>query len=294
MASNSSSERVAVVICTGSYHTPAPYEPFMKALVSSGLFEAYFPQRPTCDLNKLNVGDIDHPDLDRGPPPEGYPTDLDDMAVFHQLLERLVVREGKPVILLGHSSGGVIATQAAMPELLYKTRHAQGHSGGVIGLFYVGAFLVPVGESAHSFFQPKDGTPVIRPFVRVSRSSHPAASRILERGRDGGEDERWAATLTASPLNTGVLSNDGYSAMPCAYVVLDDDACLPQIYQENMIALQSQRGNVFTVYHAPSGHSPHLAGQNRWSTRWLISCIRFVEWRFPSMNKVNVSLNGCI
>ncbi|KAK1145462.1 hypothetical protein N8T08_004337 [Aspergillus melleus] len=78
-------------------------------------------------------------------------------------------------------------------------------------------------------------------------------------GIETNEAEEWAATLTASPLNTGVLSNDGYSAVPCAYVVLDEDACLPQMYQNNMIALQSQRGNVFTVYHAPSGHSPHLS-----------------------------------
>ncbi|KAK1145463.1 hypothetical protein N8T08_004338 [Aspergillus melleus] len=128
----------------------------MKALASSTeFFEAYCPQRPTCNLSKLNVGDIDHPDFSRGPPPEGYPNDLDDAAVVHELLERLVVREGKPVIRLGHSSGGVIATQAAILELLYKARQAQGHPGGVIELFYVGAFLVPVGKSAHSFFQPK-------------------------------------------------------------------------------------------------------------------------------------------
>lgn len=54
------------------------------------------------------------------------------------------------------------------------------------------------------------------------------------------------------------LTNDAYSVLPCAYLVLDNDLMLPKEYQETMIALQAKNGNVLTVYHAPSGHSPHL------------------------------------
>lgn len=73
------------------------------------------------------------------------------------------------------------------------------------------------------------------------------------------EATKWAKTLTASPAMHEKLTNDAYSALPCAYLVLDDDKSLPREYQEGMIALQEQQGNVFTVYHAPSGHSPHLS-----------------------------------
>lgn len=162
-----SRQQIAVVICTASYHTPVPYGPFMKALNASR-FEAYCPQRPTCDLSRLNVGDTKNPDFDLGPPPEGYPNDLDNAAVLHELLEQLIVREDKPVLLLGHSSGGVVASQAAIPELQYEKRRKQQKQGGVIGIFFVGAFVIPVGESVHSFYQPKDGTQITPPFVRVS------------------------------------------------------------------------------------------------------------------------------
>lgn len=164
MATNQTA-KVAVIICTGSYHTPAPYEPFRQSLERRG-FEAYCPQRPTCDLSQLNVGDVNHPDFDLGPPAEGYPTDSDDVQVINQLLDKLVVQEGKEVIMLGHSSGSLIASQAAAPEVQYKSRQAMGQSGGVIGIFFENAFVIPVGESVHTFFQPKEGPIVTPPYMR--------------------------------------------------------------------------------------------------------------------------------
>ncbi|PYI08008.1 hypothetical protein BO78DRAFT_442225 [Aspergillus sclerotiicarbonarius CBS 121057] len=273
--------QVAVVICTASYHTPAPYGPFMEALTSHGLFEAHCPQRATCDLSKLNVGDdFQHPDFNRDPPPGGgYPNDLDDVQIVHQLLDRLINQENKLVLLLGHSSGGLVATQAAIPELQYKNRGAQ--KGGVIGIFYVGRFVVPVGESVHSFFQPKDGSLRVPPFVQFYKHGKDGLATTIEtaqymfKGLDDPQAvEKWTATLTASPVNTGTLTNDAYAALPCAYVVLDEDTCLPSAYQEGMIAVQTQRENVnFTVYHAPTGHSPHLS----WMEPLVGTVVEFLE-----------------
>jgi hypothetical protein len=36
----------------------------------------------------------------------------------------------------------------------------------VIGIFYVGGMVVPLGESVHTFFHPKDGSWTPPPFVR--------------------------------------------------------------------------------------------------------------------------------
>jgi pimeloyl-ACP methyl ester carboxylesterase len=152
----------SVVICHGSYHTPEPYQPFIAALKRDGI-EAYCPQLPSSDLTRLNVGELSTPDYDREPPGDGYPQPSDDVVVVNELLTRLIVEEGKNIVLLGHSSGGFTATAAAVPQLLSSNRKLKGDTGGIIGIFYECAFVIPVGDSIHSFFQPKDGSPPIIP-----------------------------------------------------------------------------------------------------------------------------------
>lgn len=162
---------LAVVICHGSCHSPAPYLPLVDAFKARGI-EAYCPQLPTSDLSKLNVSNIDEPDFDREPPPGGYPQGDEDTEVILQVLKPLIHDEGKHVLLIGHSSGGWVTTQAAQPELQAKVRKANGQSGGIIGLLYMGAFVIPVGESVHSFFQPKEGPAVVPPFMQFHVSNY--------------------------------------------------------------------------------------------------------------------------
>jgi hypothetical protein len=78
----------------------------------------------------------------------------------------------------------------------------------------------------------------------------------------GPEDaQKWAGTLTASPILTSKLTNEAvYADLPCAYLVLDGDLTLPKEYQEGMVAAQVAHSKVpFTMYHCPAGHSPHLS-----------------------------------
>ncbi|THC90316.1 hypothetical protein EYZ11_010215 [Aspergillus tanneri] len=219
---------------------------------------------PTCDLNNLNVGDINDPDFNREPPTGGYPSDTEDVSTVMQILHMLV-NDGKLVLLVGHSSGGWVATQVAVPELHAKVRQLEGKPGGIIGLFYFGAFIIPVGESVHSFFQPKDGNIITPPFMRFHKFGVDGLGTIVDAPRfmfndlDADTASKWASTLTASPIMTTKLTNDPYSALPCAYVVLENDLTLPKAYQEGMVSLQSQSSKPFTVYYAPAGHSPHLS-----------------------------------
>ena len=67
------------------------------------------------------------------------------------------------------------------------------------------------------------------------------------------------ATLTASPVFTTVLRNDAYTALPCAYLLTENDLALPLAFQEKMVALQQARAGVhITIYQSACGHSPHL------------------------------------
>lgn len=165
-----SSSDYAVVICHGSYHSPELYGPLVEALKLKG-FGVYCPQLPTADLHKLNVGDVDDPDFDREPPTGGYPQGEEDTEAILSVLNPLVHDQGKKVLIIGHSSGGWVATQAARPDLQLEARKAEGKSGGIIGILYIGAFIIPVGESVNSFFQPKDGVFVTPPFMKFHVST---------------------------------------------------------------------------------------------------------------------------
>jgi pimeloyl-ACP methyl ester carboxylesterase len=150
------SQNPAVVIAHGFYHTPAPYQALIEAFNRRGI-DAYCPQLPTSNLHCLNVGDVNNPDFDLEPPAGGYPQGKEDTDALLAVLKPLI-DEGKPVLLLAHSAGGWVVTQAAVSDLQAKTRQAKGLDGGIIGILYYGAFVIPVNESIHSFFQPKDGT----------------------------------------------------------------------------------------------------------------------------------------
>ncbi|ROW10093.1 hypothetical protein VMCG_02034 [Cytospora schulzeri] len=268
---------LAVVICHASYHTPALYGPFLEALKAKCI-DAYCPQLPTADLTKLNVGDVKNPDFDLEPPAGGYPQGEEDTQAVLEVL-RPLVDEGKKILIIGHSSGGWVATEAARPELQAKTRAADGARGGIIGIFYMGAFVIPVGESIHSFFQPKDGNRVVPPFMTFHKHGFTGLGTInqpekfLFNDLDPADAQKWSRALTASPILTTKLSNDAYSALPSAYLVLEGDLTLPKEYQEGMVALQGQKTGQFTIYRCPAGHSPHLS----WTDGVVDTALDFVK-----------------
>ncbi len=74
------------------------------------------------------------------------PTMYDDAAFINKEAEKLA-DEGKDVILVGHSYGGVPVTEGAK-GLGKKERQAQGKKGGIVNLAYMTCLVPSVGESA--------------------------------------------------------------------------------------------------------------------------------------------------
>jgi hypothetical protein len=136
---------LTIVIVHGSSHTPAPYEPFRKALESRG-YETHCPQLPCAELQNLVINPL-NPDFSVPPPSAGHPPHSADSDFVKALLKTLVEEQGKKVLLVAHASGGWSATEAAVPEFQPAQRKKEGKMGGVIGIFYVTGFLVEMGES---------------------------------------------------------------------------------------------------------------------------------------------------
>ncbi|KAI1398487.1 Alpha/beta hydrolase fold-1 [Hypoxylon fuscum] len=255
---------IVVVVCHGGFLTPEPYIPFIEVLRTKGI-ETSCPQLPTSDLARLNVGDVNNPDFNREPPEGGYPQGKNDVQVVLDVLRPLINNEGKRALIIGHSAGGWVATEASHPELQEKVRKAQGLRGGIIGIFYIGAFLVPFGESINSMTRPRDGISFKPPWLQHYNHGATGLSTLVDpikylfNDLEESEAYRWAASLTAGPTFDTRLTNDACAVLPCAYLVLDEDAIVPKTYQEEMISSQIQKSRDFTVYHCHTGHFPFLS-----------------------------------
>lgn len=89
-------------------------------------------------------------------------------------------------------------------------------------------------------------------------------------GLDHDLAKKYASGFTASTVFTTVLENDAYAALPCKYLVTENDLALPAAYQERMVALQNMREGVeIGAVKCPSGHSPQLT--------WTDGLVREVE-----------------
>ncbi|KAJ5092767.1 hypothetical protein N7456_008628 [Penicillium angulare] len=259
-----SSSKFAVVICHGSYHTPVPYQGLIEALEAHGI-ETHCPQRPTCDLNNLNIGDPENPDFNRPPPENGYPLASEDAAIVGNVIDELI-SENKLVLLVAHSSGGWVACEAAISARQAPVRKTQGQSGGVIGIFFVGAFIIPLGESIDSFIQPKEGPTVTPIWLQLYKYGHEGVGTITDPVKylfndlEPIEAEKWAATLSAAPIPRSPLTHDPYSGLPCAYLVLENDLTLPKEYQEGMIAAHNAvNKRQISTLRCHASHSPHVS-----------------------------------
>ncbi|EAW12309.1 alpha/beta hydrolase [Aspergillus clavatus NRRL 1] len=117
-----------VVFVPGAWITPAFYGPFLKALTDLGYPVVY----------------ADYPSLE---PSDPVTADCKtDAEAISRILLPLIEDEGRDVLLVMHSYAGMPGAAAA--KGLSKTERTQGgQSGGVLGMVFIAAFLVPEGLS---------------------------------------------------------------------------------------------------------------------------------------------------
>lgn len=90
---------------------------------------------------------------------------IDDARRITDELVRLVDIQNKNVVIVAHSYGGIVATQAAEARFSKASRDSNGKEGGLIRIIYLAAPLVPVGASLST---PLGG--VMPPFIHVDVS----------------------------------------------------------------------------------------------------------------------------
>lgn len=167
----------------------------------------------------------------------------DDVAVT----KRLINESQTPVLLVGHSYGGVVVTEA-------------GNDPKVKGLVYIAAFAPDKGESVETLIKnPVPGAPVppILPpkdgFLLLDQAKFAASFA-------GDIAPKKAAFMAASQVPwglaalTGAVTEASWKNKPSWYLVAKDDKMIPPAAQR---AMSLRAGS--TVVEVPGSHSVYMS-----------------------------------
>ena len=154
----SSAKLPVIVIVPGAFGTPQGFEKLLPYLTKAG-YTTHPGSYPSC-----NPSD-----------PAKVSSSQDIAFLRDHVLLPLLNEQGKDVVIIAHSYGGVVAGGAAK-ELAKGTRRAQGRSTGVIGLIYVVGNITLEGES---LLTAVGGA--YPPFIKVDkvRSTRTTATRTI-------------------------------------------------------------------------------------------------------------------
>ena len=124
----SANTRPTVFIVPGAWHRPSAYSQLATQLETAGF--------PTITVQNPSLNSAD---------PLAATCGCDAEGVREKLIS-LIEPDGKDILVLAHSYGGIPAGGAAR-GLSKTSRVRDGKSGGVIGLIYMCAHLVPEGTT---------------------------------------------------------------------------------------------------------------------------------------------------
>jgi pimeloyl-ACP methyl ester carboxylesterase len=166
-----------------------------------------------------------------------------DVAATKQVIDDL----GGPVVLVGHSYGGVVITET-------------GTDDRVAGLVYIAAFAPDTGESVNTLIaDPPPGAPV--PPILPPRDGFLFLDREKFHASFAGdlpiEDARFMADSQVPwgvDALAGVVGEPGWRVKPSWYLVATEDHMIPPPAQRAM----SERAGA-TVVESPGSHSIYLS-----------------------------------
>ncbi|CAF9910019.1 hypothetical protein IMSHALPRED_008531 [Imshaugia aleurites] len=226
-----------IVLVQGSFQIPKVYAKLVGGLVAKG-YPTIHPELPTCS----NTDSINFLQLSL----------VDDALAIRTELTRQVEYEGKTVVLVMHSYGGLVGSEATTEELSYTKRQAQGLPGGVTHLFYYSAFLLNEGQSVLSAWGESPNNDV-KPDGRFYLLH---GEEKLYSDLPPNEASLWASLLVAQSyrVQTTKLTRAAWRYIPSTYLICESDQAVPPQYQEMFAASAKAQ-----VEQCRSGHSPHLS-----------------------------------
>jgi len=241
-----SPKQPAVLIVHGAYFLPESWTPFTDVLSGAG-FLVRCPRLPTC-------GDVR--------PPKA--TLQDDVTAVRSVATQLA-NSGHPIIILAHSYGGIVASEAICEDLYAKQPSSPDATrGGVVHLIYLCAFLVQPGDSLGDI-QGKYGmqTKVDLGFNEDgtvwAKNAPDSFYNDMETGR-AQELAKKNVTSNWSVVSSKV-SHAPWEDVPTTYVHCAKDMAILLGLQKSMVkdAVESGGAADLSTVTCDSGHCPFLS-----------------------------------
>ncbi|KAF3059711.1 hypothetical protein GL218_04595 [Daldinia childiae] len=237
-----------ILIVGGSFAPPEIYDNIVDAIAAKGY-----------DIKALHYPSVG---LRAGPRPEKLPTMYDDAAFVAKEISKLA-DDGKDIVLVAHSYGGVPATESTK-GLTKKERQSQGKRGGIVRLAYMTSLVPPVGRSSRSLLAeiPSENRIEFKNDEQgwMDYVDLPAAAALII--SDLPDEKERVATVEKFQTHSSAsfateLTHPGYKDLPVSYLLCEEDAILPPKYQREWIELiEKESGNKVDVTSLQVGHCP--------------------------------------
>ena len=217
MAEMASTALAAVVLVHGGFVDGSGWEDVYKILKQDG-YKVSIVQNPTLSL-------------------------ADDVAAT----KRVLAAQSGPVILVGHSYGGVVITEA-------------GNDPKVTGLVYIAAFAPDKGESVAALIKdPQPGAPVppILPpqdgYLFLDKAKF-AASFAADVAKDKAEFMANSQVPWGVEALAGTITNPAWKSKPSWYLIATEDKMIPPAAQQ---AMSKRAGS--TVVEVKGSHAIYVS-----------------------------------
>lgn len=230
----------SILIIHGAYFLPNAWHSFSDQLRQAGLV-VDCPRLPTCADNR---------------PPTA--TIKDDTAAVHQSAQRLI-DGGHSILVLAHSYGGMVASEAITPDLYANSDSNDGK--GVVALILLSTWLVQPGDSLTGLigkyeFQCKvdlgdngDGT------VFAKNAAESFYNDAESKEAEGFALRNVTHNILAA---SGEISGAPWKDLPTTYIHCSRDLAIMLPLQQSMVQDAVNTGGKIITKTLDSGHCPFL------------------------------------
>ncbi|KAB8261328.1 Alpha/beta hydrolase fold-1 [Aspergillus pseudonomiae] len=257
------SPKPTILLIHGAWHTPAHYEPYTTALQNAG-FEVHCPHLPTC--------------TGQSPPTATF---ADDVALIRQTLHSLT-SAGKQILLIMHSYGGCVGTDAAQdflhPSPNNKNQPPKGGQGSIIHLLYLCAYILPPGSSIQTIMDQAGVDETL--WAQFMDDDEAGLTLPRDPGLWFYEDlepetvQRCMQGLVRFPVSVlrEKTSGDAWRRCPVTYVKTERDRAVPGLFQDLMLDAVKKEGVEIRVLGFEACHSVFLE-----NVGGLVGVVRDIE-----------------